>query len=259
MQNQNSQNPNNNSVIPVPRSSGLSAVVSTKVEAVGKGGKTGTRIPVVPFVLLLTIFILGVGIFLGRTYFITKQNSSAGQNTPISIVSAPTKEAAPGTDIANWKTYTNKKYRFEIKYPDDYFKLAESSSDGLYLAPFQGEGGTGPKFLKAEDVWVNIVATVLQDSRSSIDDYLNSSSQKSFYQDSTKSVVVINGEMGSKITYDYPAVAGNATTFNVEGLFLKDGNLHKITMSSWNKNTLESKKTIFDQILSTFKFTEPAK
>lgn len=159
-------------------------------------------------------------------------------------------------NTTNWKTYTNTKYGFSFQYPSDYFKYQQEDLNiGIYLAPSQGQGGNGPKFLNSSDVWLN--ATTLSGANlTSLDEYLNLQDQGDFYKNAQKTQATIGGVLGYKVNYSFPAVAGNVTEYNYEGMVLHNETIYKITISAWSKDVLTSKQALLDQILSTFKFTQ---
>lgn len=60
--------------------------------------------------LLIIICIVGLAIIAGIYYF-NKNNTSVVQ---------PTSQLTAADETLNWKTYTNTKYGYSVKYPDDF-------------------------------------------------------------------------------------------------------------------------------------------
>lgn len=169
------------------------------------------------------------------------------------------------TKQTNLKTYTNKNLNFLFKYPADYFKFQQESETGIYLAPSAGHGGNGPKFLDSGNVWleVRIEPNV---NVTSYDEFLNAKENQDFYKNAQKVPVgfgFAGGYSGDKLTYSYPAVAGDVRIYVYEGLvlkyensFSKSGKIYKITLSAWDQETLRKFEKTFNQIVSSFYFLD---
>lgn len=153
---------------------------------------------------------------------------------------------------ANWKTYTDAKFGFTIKYPDDYFKFQGDPKLGLFVATSTPQGGDSPKFLGIDDVWLN-GSSLSGINITSLDQYLESIS---YYASTQKIPIMMNGINGYKVIYTL--MVGPAEPLKpqyvYEGMVLKDNKLHSISMASWSKNALDRNQNTFNQILSTFRF-----
>lgn len=66
-------------------------------------------------ILLAVIIAIGVDIF----FISTKQISPIQQATPTPLSPSPVHTSSITDKTANWKTYQNDKYNFEVKYPKD--------------------------------------------------------------------------------------------------------------------------------------------
>lgn len=176
-----------------------------------------------PIIVILGIVLL-LGVAGGAYYFGTRKaitpidpractqeakicpdGTSVGRTGPTCEFSpCPTVAPANTTaETADWKTYTNTKYNYSIKYPADY-SAAETSPD--YVRIFQGFND--PKLPETET-------------------YLSIQIDTSSFKD-------------SKITYK----------------ITPDGKTLRITsvIMSTEDNDKQKVQSIFDQILSTFKF-----
>ena len=70
--------------------------------------------------ILIGLAVAG-GLF-GAYYLGTRNNKPHPQNPIITSTPQPLTSPSPSSDeAANWKTYTNKKYGFSIKYPQDWY------------------------------------------------------------------------------------------------------------------------------------------
>lgn len=140
----------------------------------------------------------------------------------------PTTVPTTTDPTANWKTYTNTKYSFSFKYPQDYFKYVNEYQAGnsIYFAPTEGKGvemGT-PMALTPGDVWFTV------------DISLAKSGQKS----TPKELISLDGPQ---------------PVSDFQSVIVENGNAIKIVLSSFSKDTLNKFESTFNQILSTFKFT----
>ncbi len=71
-------------------------------------------------IILLLIVVAAIG---GGTYIVVNKNKSNQLDTNSKSAEAIIK----ADEMKNWKTYTDKKNRFEIKYPQDYFVSQQGS------------------------------------------------------------------------------------------------------------------------------------
>lgn len=67
--------------------------------------------------------------------------------------------------------------------------------------------------------------------------------------------ISIGGLNGQKYLSSSPAVAGNVTINSYLGWVRRKNGLYTISLSSWNLDTLKQSEQLFDQILTTFQFT----
>lgn len=92
----------------------------------------------------------------GGAYFFGKSQSPKPQ-PPSPVFVSPTPQATPVSssipdaspaptgagETANWKTYTNTKYGFSLKYPDNLKIIEDSSSESSFSIVFDSIGQTG--------------------------------------------------------------------------------------------------------------------
>lgn len=84
------------------------------------------------FKLILFIVILLIIVGGGAYYLGAKQNKLIVGNQQTSPTIAPPIPTSTPDPTANWKTYKNEKYGFEVKYPNNY---AISTQSGSFVAP----------------------------------------------------------------------------------------------------------------------------
>ncbi len=191
----------------------------------------------ITFVILI---LLGAGAYAGIWYW---QNQQVAQEVAPTFTPRPSATADP---TADWKTYTNTQYGFEVKYPLDWFHVdCFSSYVGFsYLQsklPNCETGGDQPH--------VNIKIIQGGSMGKSI------SYAEGLIKDYSKTEIKISGNV--------TAIKYTGVTNSVEGPGPRNGTEIIETLFSYNNNIyqvyyygLDGKdySQIFDQILSTFKF-----
>ncbi len=211
-----------------------------------------------PFILLGGVLLFAV---VGSGAFLLGQKSSekavTAETDKIPAVVSPTvNQPDPATLVidptANWKTYTNNKYNITFTYPNSYFQYISPQEDVVYLAPKEGEGeakGT-PLGLDKSDVWLDLHVNPV-DTALTLEQFLELP-EMSGYKNAKKEKIAIAGLDGYKVTIDIPS-GPNGIVF-YEGLVKNKNTIYRLSLTSYNFTALLSKQTIFDQILSTFKF-----
>lgn len=195
-------------------------------------------------ILSMAIFVL---LSLGAVVFLYYQNQQlksmlVSYQTP---TVSPTSIATPDL-TADWKTYTDPKKIFSVKYPDSDFKFNLDKNSELYVSTTQSTNQTN-----TNAVWLDI-SNVLGMKGTSLKEYLKSPQYLNAQQTPTK----IAGMDGYKVLYATSIGADPSIAYKYEGVILKNDTIYLISLTSWNKNSLDSYSKTFDQILSTFKFLE---
>lgn len=194
------------------------------------------------------MLLIGLGAFLiiiiggGIGYFLGVDNSeqtTPANTTPIVKVS-PTPTPDP---TANWKTYTNTKYGYEAKYPQSWYlyetKIAPATV-GFWIEKTEGE---------ASGVWVSVHENL---SRLTPEEWWDKDIKKAAnYQDLLNKTIredrLVNGYSAFFVQTDKDWQSRPGTW-----IFLnKDEKIYEI----FTNFTEGANYMIFDQILSTFKFT----
>lgn len=172
-------------------------------------------------ILAMALFVLTA---LGSTAFLYYQNQQLkAMLASYQAQASPTPIATPDP-TANWKTYEDKKYGYEFKYPETWYTGA--SGDGSILL---NDTLFDPKSISEPDQ-VKIVFEVIT-KKELIDAY-------------TKMVVVSEKQTASGETFKF---VGNTSTKPVFAQILgSDGNLYRFSIPT------PVYMNIFNQILSTF-------
>ena len=160
----------------------------------------------------------------------------------------PPLTASPSAQTISWQTYTNASLNFSFQYPSSYFNyLTESEKIGVLL--------THSKEKLKDEVWVDVTVHSAANIKS-VDEYIEIMKQQlpSYYDNIDKQSVTIGGLKGYKITSYQPF--GAEKTIRDEGIVLKEEKIYEIVMSAYQKDVLQKFNADFDQLLSTFKFTQ---
>ncbi len=175
--------------------------------------------------IILLIMLLLILLGVGGTYFSLnskpKPLPAGRQANPISPTSVPTPTPDP---TANWKTYTNTNYKYSFKYPSGYL-LTSDNPDSVFLSSAEN------KITFA----AGSVEIPLPDSNCDKSKNFNLGGKKTLYSKCTSNtdssgIIAVGGNNGDK--YDNVPVL---VIYNFKGI---------------------PEENIFNQILSTFKFTE---
>lgn len=209
------------------------------------------------FLLIGMVVLAGVA---GGAYYLGKQTTPKSSPAPVvsSQIPSPstTTDASPvptGTEeTANWKTYTNSKRGYEFKYPDSYkLKAVETSTtarESVYLekdAEYTVGGGFGGSNVLKKGVVISFTVWPNKD--------LSESALKSEYGTdiSTKTTIVDNKE-GIEIVFQPESYGGRMIYLKHNSIVLEFSSDSGFETS---KSSQQKYLTEFDQILSTFKFT----
>ncbi|MBU1104379.1 hypothetical protein KJ664_00570 [Patescibacteria group bacterium] len=194
---------------------------------------------------ILLFTVLGLGAIAGSIFFgiqIGKNQTPNQQPIVVQPTASPTQAIVNPTALptenptidttTNWKTYTSTTYGLSFKYPQDY--KVEERSDGFFVISTQTDN--------------------VPQSGISID-----ARQQGSYQSLAKAQANIN----TAFTVNGSSEVNGWTTFDVIG---KEGMLKdiefKLAIAPYKTGAIEMEtinnepyRNIFDQILSTFKFT----
>jgi len=218
-----------------------------------------------PILIVVLVAILGVGGYFLYTSLRAnpaKPESVAIYPTPVSVSTpTPKPESTSSADMANWKTYANSKYNFSFKYPGSwlYGELYKQEVVypmlRVYLKPKTLSSTGDPTF-----GLINISIYNLRiHGYKTIDDFIKSycsgfenQDPNCKFQKEAKDITVAGSP--AKLLINVPLPANNRTV-----VVQKNVNIFAIQIlldkTSEKEYSLADKLEIFNQILSTFKFT----
>ncbi len=206
---------------------------------------------ILTFVLLLsTIYLAYRNIQLQKQLFVL-QNPPNSPSAPISPTPDPT---------ADWKTYTNRKYGYSLKHPNDYLVGYADVRSGTFNKSSGNEDQVD--FLPSgSDEFNNFLQIQVSDIKSfnkTLSELVDGiyQQQKSHFQ-TTDISSIEKSKFGSYDDYEYTFSGQAFYTFSWDGtvksgkykaiIFQKDGNIYSFYLKD---------SDIFNQILSTFTFLE---
>jgi hypothetical protein len=177
---------------------------------------------------------------------------SGGQNIRIcfagAIVSSPSPTLSPDFPIADWKTYTNTTHKFSFKYPP----TLKVSSNGDFAADLVKQD------VKQENITPSNTKVSISVNQISRDfDKIYSVPNNAVIPEEQHALEAIFTKIKNRIIDGYKAVdytysvPGNQTekSFTKGTIINKNGTL--IEISTWDSELID-----FNQILSTFQFTD---
>lgn len=186
-------------------------------------GILGVIIPIVLMILFL--------MFL----FVIPSNFNTAQKSPTTI-------QIPEDSTVNWKSYTNEKYGYTVKYPTTWSEKLNCEGKGIegfdYICFFSDDLERGRVSIHAGSTYYFIGLPA--------EDYCVDKYKEQSYD---RQEVIVEGYTAIKCS------GSPATTNTLTGI-VKDG---KIVINFHARYDRDSKKqilSVFDQILSTFKFTD---
>ncbi|MDO8610871.1 MAG: hypothetical protein Q7R95_10100 [bacterium] len=231
--------------------------------------------------IMIFFSILGI-VFLILIIFLYQQNQQLKkqavsiQVVPTAQVLLPTLQSAsptthpvssisiPPDETAGWKTYINRKYNYQLKYPSDFEivkgPVPESELPMLDNISFDGkqkpeDSNSGVVFgINADPTDFNGVALLCVDNDSCLNAWMKvlgkTSNQVSFV-----SVNILGGDQKG---FEYINQNSLYTQQNKYFIFSHKGKPWIISMTNNNFSNAETQEinSLFDQILSTFKFID---
>lgn len=139
----------------------------------------------------------------------------------------------------DWQIYKNDKLGFEFSYPSIWFKLDSADSSGNIY--FSTSNIASPMEMNSTDIWLSI-SNKVQPTKATLLNKVTKTVQDNQVTILTYGSPKIPTESGSNISYQ----------ISNKNLFIE------LNYFSFNQNTLKDNTAIFNQILSTFKFTYSA-
>lgn len=184
--------------------------------------------------------LLVIGGIAGAYYLGKNTNKTTLTPQPTSQVksSSPTPEPNGSTETANWKVYTNQKYKFSFKYPENWYVLDQADQwNVIYVDSSPLEDPDIPR--------THGIPSALQIS-------IITNPQESLGFEGKHSKVEIGGVSGDKAISQKPIPEDDV----FRTWILLNSSRMRLELVFPNTDTQGNHDTTFDKILSTFKFTQ---
>jgi hypothetical protein len=199
------------------------------------------------FAPILIIFgiILILGISAGAYYFWKLNCCPQSQSQITSQTQVPVSSSAGPDEITNWKTFTNSNYKFEINYPSDWSAIdCSSNGQSVYFSS---------KTYNCQRAIPDIAnITIRVNTGDHTQQYITD--RKSLGDITLKSITV-DGIQGTDLTLTPNSSVKNESLSNQRREIYLFKNNQSYSISLFVFNDFSSENQTFNQILSTFKFT----
>ena len=209
-------------------------------QQVNKSARSSKNIWVIIALVVIVIIIVGGGVYWWQK---TTEKKSTEEPTP-----------KPVDETANWESYRNEGYGFEIRYPGDIFQLDEKGATLSHtLRSFHKYSSKdGSDLGLAEDITIVFRKEIdeCEDMEKSLKDIA-----LPFKSGDIKGLEYETGAEGEGVVYYCVRDDENKNIFLIERWFLSEA--YAIELQKQD-DYLSSRKQeeVFNQILSTFKFIE---
>jgi len=216
-----------------------------------KNSNRGVSTLIVIGIIAVLVVVVGGGIF-GYQYISSqknnKQSENQQQNQNTNQNQTQNASELTITQTAGWKTYTDQKNRFSIKYPADWHNFIDAKNDDVIFCPSDDENCD-----------INAVYVYVYTKGGSEEILNNWRQQGSSLKESN---ITINGLtavkrqesycMGTPLLTNGVFIKGNDYDFQIQG---------PISICGVDKNKMQNSystsESIFNNMLSTFKFSKP--
>ncbi len=230
------------------------------------------KLPTVLLIIFFSTIFLVIGVALGRFLFSPTSPASVSA-VPTPVVSVPS--TIPTVDpTANWKTYKNEIGNFEIKLPAEWTASESTQITDIYEIKLSSTEkrweGKSMQLTKGYQVPPNIRITILNNPQNlTVKEFINAEYQKRVEESKKNNTappvanlaesknakeVIINGTSGFASTF----FGGDRAGYVVYFPNTTNKKIISVTFDYSNPNNPwhDQDFKLYNQILSTFKFTE---
>lgn len=149
-------------------------------------------------------------------------------------------------DTTNWKTYTNNEFKYQLRYPQALFLLEEGAGTSIVIKAFSNVNAPG---LFRVDLMINANPTK-QIIKKWYENFLNQiyGENRTPVNGETIEEITISGESAVRLTQPVPSLKRTDVA-----IFIPSGpDVLEVSYSLTSDSNFS--ESVFDQILSTFKF-----
>lgn len=207
--------------------------------------------------LVVAIGALVIAIVAGVIGYSLKPTQKA-QSSP-SVMLTPMPTSSPVDETAKWKTYTNKEFNYEVKYPASWYAAGPYGGQAGYDCLENPQGVTIIEFSKIELTDCGFAADQLPPAEADVTIWVlnkpfttDEIPTKNALGEDVSKRITIAGEEATKIAFTEKAERPNIQATRI--YFNHAGRGYLIFLKQTDKKG--NYDPIFDQILSTFKFLD---
>lgn len=205
--------------------------------------KPASKSPVLKFIMLGVLFVIGLAL-IGGAYFMGTQKSN---QQAVSTSPSPTPDPT-----ADWKTFSPPNQGFSIKYPANWTPLQNETLTRIFPPGISIKNGLGPDDSETPYISISHHESNPLDCRGDCPLFTNPEPIKVAGINATK-YTGTDGQMATMCGCSYEKIIlKNGNTYYLLELYGKPGKTPDYKPDSIS----EENKEIFDQILSTFNFTD---
>jgi len=217
--------------------------------------KSKSKLLLILLPIAIILLLSSLGIFVFQKYFSNSSNPLVTQPTPVS-----TSVLAPTPDVtANWKTYSSDKQQFSIKFPENW---STDDKTGVFIG-LPGEVVLFPQEIPLSPFGPGIAIYSSGEKVMNRLPYLNdfSQAQKDVVSDGlsqrTFKISDVRVDGIGAVQYVNRALPGDGTgAFYAVITWLVHNNTNYYLEFWGSEDYIKSNLSIYNQILSTFKFTQ---
>jgi outer membrane lipoprotein-sorting protein len=141
------------------------------------------------------------------------------------------------TSTSDWKTYTNNKYGYSIKYPNSMMLSSQSTDNHVGWSDNITKDGRG----------VFSIEISLNSNKLSLDEFFNQTVEHLMGEAKPNDVTTTNITIDNKAAKKFNIINSGDSKGSVGAVMIANSNLIKISGED---------RTIFDSVVGTFKFTK---
>lgn len=162
-------------------------------------------------------------------------------------LTSPSPIPTSSDETANWKMFTNTKYGYSIKHPDNWYDAGSYDGDWYFDQVFSNTPVDKPS-PSAQSIRVRVIKRVgpaWKDTKVYFDEIYNDPNGSHFLIDNVPATKIIEVPGKEKATEPY---------YSINAYAYKNGRVYRIYIIEENKEIAKKIEPVFNQILSTFKF-----
>jgi hypothetical protein len=206
---------------------------------------------------ILVVILTGLIVVTGSVFVGIQIGKKQTPIQPPPIAVQPTTPPAIPTNnpLADWETYTNSDLRLSFKYPGSLFVYkGDFINNSQYWA---NKAGGGPMDLGLDGLWMDVSITKPDAAAlNTLSNKINTDQPGSGTATASEVLQILDtGGVRGVVYYDSPKPNTEAT-YSYTAMWVRNQTLYKLFMAAFTESTLTRHKNTFDQMVSSFRFTD---